>query len=265
MRLCVLCLAALALTGPAPVAVAADNQGYVRNVFTTDLPVRRLTAWFDNQPENVLITIEVLTSPPPQPPQLSVYAYLIIDAQGLATRAEVEFKIPRLWLEQNYVNENSAVLLRLDNSWSELPTQLTEPGETLTYVAQTAGLSTFAIAGRPSGQPPTAAGVLILISGIIAASLIYWFLIRPRRMFVSVKKLKKDVGTETAPPPPGAEKNMAAAVKRLREAAAPGLPQAKVEKLRTAPGKKGSYRGDVVKLKRLKKKTIGGEKGGKQS
>ncbi|MEW6222474.1 MAG: PGF-pre-PGF domain-containing protein [Candidatus Hadarchaeota archaeon] len=250
---------------PAPVAVAVDNQGYVRNVFTTDLPVRRLTAWFDNQPENVIITIDVLATPPPLSPQHVVYTYLKLDAQRLATRAEIEFKVPRVWLEQNHVGENDVVLLRLDNSWNELATQLTESGETLTYVSQTDGLSTFAIAGRPSGQPPTVAGILILIGGIIAASLVYWFLIRPRRMFVSVKKLKKDVGRETAPPSPEAEKDMATAVKRLREASAPGIPHAKVEKLKPAPAKKTAYKGDLVILKRLKKKANRGERGGKSS
>ena len=271
-RFGVLCLVSLALVGLAfgtPSSAQEDNEySFKRNMIGHPW-ITGVTIWssqpIENDPE--LISISILDRSPTTSPQLPVIAYLDISAQGLVTHASIEFQVLRSWLEQNYVGENDVVLLRLDgNNWSELPTQENwSDNAYVHYEAQSPGLSVFAISGRPSGQPPTLLGVLLVIAGVVVVSLVYWFMIRPRRMFTSLKKLKHEVGQEKYAPPPAADRELPTKIKKLRKATAPGLSKSKVERLKPMKPKKIEAKEDIAILKQLKKKVGKEESGGKHA
>lgn len=266
-RLVALCTVGLALIGlgfgVSPSAQEGENYVFNHNEIG-HLWITQVTVWSDQSFENDPISISILDRSPTTTPSLPVSAYLEITAQGSTTYAEIDFKVPRTWLEQNHVGENDVVLLRLDGGWSELSTQQTDSSETYVYYsAQSPGLSVFAISGRATGQPQTLLGVLIVISGVVAASLIYWFLIRPRRTFTSLKRLEHEVGKEKHVPPPTEDRELPMKVKRLREATALKVPPPRAERLKTTRPRKLNAREDVALLKRLKKKTVEEEGRGK--
>jgi PGF-pre-PGF domain-containing protein len=251
----------------APSSAQENNEYTLRHTVIGDPWITQVTVWSSQPFENDPVSISVLDQSPTTSPQLLVGVYLDVSAQGLATHAAIDFKVPRTWLEQNYVGENDVVLLRLvGETWENLPTQENESDNTYVYyVAQSSGFSVFAIAGRQSGQPPTLLGVLIVVAGVSVVSLVYWFLIRPRRMFTSLKKLKHEVGPGTYAPPPAADREMSTKVKKLREATGQRPTPAKVERLKTSGAKKASAEEDVLLLKRLKKRVSEEAKSGKQT
>lgn len=268
-RLCftsvIVALLAFALV---PLTSAEENANYRHSYIDNDFYIRVVTLWSTQQLENTDVAVSPVDNPPPISPSLLVCAYRSIDTQATVTHVIIEFWVPRAWLEQNHVEENDVVLLMLDNDWRPLSTSENENMSSenyIYYVAYSSGLSVFAIAGRPTGQPPALLGVLIVVAGVIVASLVYWFLIRPRRMFTSLKKLRHEVGQEKYAPPPTVGQEAATKVKRLGGAAAPRLPQPKVERLKAAKPKKISAEGDIAILKRLKKKAVEEESRGKQT
>jgi len=265
--MCLVGLALVSLTFSTP-ASAQENNEYTLDHIESGLDwIKQVTIWSSQPIGNDPISISILNQSPTTTPLLPVGAYLDISAQGLATHATIYFQVPRTWLEQNYVRENDVVLLRLvGENWENLPTHLDNSGENyVSYDAQSSGFSVFAIAGRPSGQPPTLLAVLIVIAGVAVVSLVYLFLIRPRRMFTSLKKIKHEVGQETYAPPPAAAQELPRKVKKFRETTSKRPTSAKVERLKTLGAKKASAEEDVLLLKRLKKRAIEEAKSGKQT
>jgi len=110
--------------------------------------------------DSASVTVQVLAGRPawvPEPAADAVYSYVELEVTVGVENATIRFSVPRSWLTQNSVGENTIRLLRYSGgAWHELPTVKT--GEDATHVfysAQTPGFSTFAIAGEVVALPPT--------------------------------------------------------------------------------------------------------------
>ncbi len=104
--------------------------------------------------------VEVLNSLPKtvlKSPEGEVYQYMNIvignqtfGESGSFENAVVDFKVPRSWVEENHVDEESLTLNRYhDNSWVRLKTEKTEEDDEFLYFrAETPGFSCYSITGE---------------------------------------------------------------------------------------------------------------------
>lgn len=211
--------------------------------------------------ENVQVEIEEIQKPVEvADPPLLVRAYFSLEATGSVENAKIQFRVPRSWLQQNSVVENSIKLLRLNSEWQELPTRLVETTDLyIYYEATTPGFSVFAVAGQSTAAlaPLGIYAVLSIVAVAGGFSAFYWFRTRPMKPFVSLARLKhKVMGRKPGRAEmEGAE--IATTIRRLKH----------VTKLRPAeepsirplerpikPKVSKSAKEDVMLLKRLKRK-----------
>lgn len=175
------------------------DNGFMYPIYPLGDPVvRSVTIWTENELEN-LPTIDFLEEKPGDAPNpsLPVSSYFRIENGIQVKEAAIEFKVSQTWLDQKRVLENDVVLLRLDVGWTELPTTLTETSDnTFVYQASSSSLSLFAVAGRAQLEQVALLPVSLLILGIGLASAVYWFIVRPRKLFVPLRKLDKDTRVE---------------------------------------------------------------------
>jgi hypothetical protein len=109
----------------------------------------------------------------PKPKGL-VYKYIELSIP-LPENVEVEFRVPRAWLEKNSIAPESVELMRYDNQWIELPTtRLREDNSFVYYKALVQGSSTFAISAKRIAFPLLEPLALVLIVGG-AVGYAFWF------------------------------------------------------------------------------------------
>jgi PGF-pre-PGF domain-containing protein len=122
-----------------------------------NLPVRRLTITAGENVGDVSVGIGELGTLPeglPAPGSVVVYRYIKIvvnsDAGGAVfENVVIDFRVPRAWIQQNNVDENSMELLRYDGAWVPLETELVDGDAGYVYFrAEAIGSSVFAIAGE---------------------------------------------------------------------------------------------------------------------
>jgi len=155
------------------------------------------------------------------PPLSPVRTYISINVgETRVENAAIRFKVPRSWVEQNNIDEQTIKLLRLNGEWKDLPTSLVGSDDLYLYFeARTPGFSLFAVAGvskGPVGGPPIAllaAVIMVAVAGAFSA--VYWFRIRPMKPFVQVRRLRREVlGQKTRRPE--SEQEAAERIRRLR-------------------------------------------------
>ncbi|MEM3402381.1 MAG: PGF-pre-PGF domain-containing protein [Candidatus Hadarchaeales archaeon] len=163
------------------------------------------TIWFDRPVENVFNNyISYGREKPgaiPSPPHL-VFEYFEIDVKENISRAKVEFRVDREWLALHNIRENGVKLLKFAENWIEIPITLENIAERyIYYTSDLFGFSIFAIVGLPEEESRGEIHFAILIVGILVVGAIYWFLVRPKKLFVSLRRLKKTVKGAEEPPP----------------------------------------------------------------
>ncbi|MFH1294603.1 MAG: DUF2341 domain-containing protein [Candidatus Aenigmatarchaeota archaeon] len=100
--------------------------------------------------KNVVVIIEKVTVATPLP---MAYMYLNMTVDGLANddieSAELEFSVDKEWLAENNMTAGDIVLMRYNQEWQELPTNIIKQDENYAYYnAETPGFSLFVIAAR---------------------------------------------------------------------------------------------------------------------
>jgi PGF-pre-PGF domain-containing protein len=98
-------------------------------------------------------------------PRGTVYRYVELSIP-FPENAEVEFKVPKSWLEETNIDSKTVRLARYDNRWIELPTtQHKEDNSFAYYRAPVQTSSTFAIIGEEMTFPFFEILALVLIAG----------------------------------------------------------------------------------------------------
>jgi PGF-pre-PGF domain-containing protein len=97
------------------------------------------------------------------PPPGIVYQYInLVPARYTSiTQTVINFTVPQSWLDENRIAPGGILLYhRTVNGWEALPTRVlyTKDG-TVSFSAQSAGFSLFAIAGMPTAAPPVVSNV----------------------------------------------------------------------------------------------------------
>jgi PGF-pre-PGF domain-containing protein len=244
--------------------VFAENATYEHYIYPpVGNPVlTRLTIWLDNQAENLPVTIEFLDDKPAgvPDPSFAVSSYFTIETELEVKEAKIEFKISHEWLDQSQSSENEILLLKFDNGWVELPTNITENSDTYVYYeATTSSFSLFAAVGHQVTEQQTLTQVFLIAAVIVLVSLIFWLVVKPLKLFVPLKRLKKATGEEVVKEVPGAEKKMSDVVKHLKKAAGSET-EVKVGKVKAEPRESLKHDEDVRLLRKLKNKTEQGQK-----
>lgn len=244
----ILALLLASLIGSPSISVA-ENEQFIYHISTLGSPtVKGVTIWTENQVENLPV-LEFLTDKPdnvPDPP-VPVSTYFSIEPAVQVSAVEIEFRVSQDWLDRNRVPENGVVLLRFDGGWTEFPTAVDNTDENYVHCRATpSGLSIFAIGGHPLMEQGWVLYAALMVAAVAVISLAYWFVVRPRRTFVSLKKLESETGKRIPRKKTG-----------KKEPVEPPRPEAGRSKPRPQESIKQE---DVEILKKLKKKT---GKGGK--
>jgi hypothetical protein len=152
--------------------------------------------------------------------------------------------------------------MKFNSDWKHLQTQITENFENYTepdltkyvyYEAWAENFSWFAIAGRPAREE-VFLHVLLIVVGVAALASLYWLKVRPRKRFVSLKKLETATGEKIRKKlKPEETEKVAAVVKRLKEATGFG-PEA--EGVKPEPRKSIEREEDAKILKELKREMM---------
>ena len=181
------------IKNPTTLNVTAGNitTGETKNIslkeYETILEELEFTA--ANNLTDVKINVKMLTEKPEgvTVPPGEIYIYLDIESnvnESDITNLTIKFKVEKTWIQNNSIDRSSVKLVRYhNNTWEELSTQITGEDETyIYYVAQTTGLSTFAVAGT---EIPIVSinwaiiGAVILIILIVTGIIVY-FIILPK-------------------------------------------------------------------------------------
>ena len=127
-----------------------------------DLDVLKISIKVDKSVSGVAILVQEAEKPENIPEVFGIpYSYFNITATNLtanvAVTAKIEFKVNKLWIIDNNINETTIMLNRYDGNWTVLPTSKLSEGKVSFYFeAETAGFSLFAISGEKKvGASPT--------------------------------------------------------------------------------------------------------------
>lgn len=128
-------------------------------ISSTVLDMTKITITAASAATNVKITLSKLSSKPSgvsAAPSSKIYQYIDITAENLPdskiSAASIFFKVTRAWLSANNVSSSEVILYRYSGGkWIALPTYPTVDSTTkyITYMADTAGFSHFAIGSSP--------------------------------------------------------------------------------------------------------------------
>lgn len=222
--------------------------------------ITRITLWLGEEVPQVDVVVEELGRPAgAAEPPLLVRTYLSIEANEDVRNAAIQFRVPKDWLEQNNVDENTVKLLRLNSEWQELPTTLVRESDLyLYYEATSPGFSVFAVAGQSAGVPAPLAlyAVLSMVAVVGGFSAFYWFRTRPMKPFVSLGRLKRIIVGRKPKREEVSEPEVAETLRRLRRATKfKRVAEPTVEKLELPGAVKGRKDIEDIKLlERLKRK-----------
>ncbi|WP_220680659.1 PGF-pre-PGF domain-containing protein [Methanofollis formosanus] len=117
--------------------------------------------------EDVNLSVRKISQPSDLPsPEGVPYTYLNITPSGHdtgnITRAAITFEVNVSWMDQNWIEPSSIVLMRYNSTWTALPTNRSgKHGINPVYTAVSPGFSTFAITGTAieRGATTTSAAV----------------------------------------------------------------------------------------------------------
>jgi PGF-pre-PGF domain-containing protein len=191
---------------PAGGTIAADFSAYRMVIVRVAVTVKQSVS--SGEIRALQIGIEELAEMPEwaAAPSGVVYKYLGIITTSISTTSiqstKVEIKVPRSWIEQNNVNENTIKLLRwANNRWENLPTTfIIEDNGYLSFEASAEGFSLWGVAGeeKPSVttvilpvMPPMIIFALLSMFGVIGGGLGYFVYIRKIRPIPQIVPLRR--------------------------------------------------------------------------
>ncbi|MEM2192365.1 MAG: PGF-pre-PGF domain-containing protein [Candidatus Hadarchaeales archaeon] len=199
-QLCVIVFLCYALTFSSEQVAGAENlypHDFIGYTVTT--------IWFDRPVENAFNNYISYGREKPEtipPPPHVVFEYFEINVKENVSRAKVEFRVEREWLALHNIRENGVKLLKFAGNWIEIPVTLENIAEGYVYYSSDIfSFSIFAIVGLPEEGSRGEIHFAILITGILVVGVIYWFMVRPKKLFVSLRRLKKTVKGVEEPPP----------------------------------------------------------------
>jgi len=116
----------------------------------TKFAFRKISFNVSKLSNNVNITFSVLDKLPSYISSLrDVYQYIVVETENLDNNVkdvEIEFKVPKSWLDAKKYDKEKIALIRYYDGWSTLDTALTDEDNTYVYYrAQSPGFSIFAI------------------------------------------------------------------------------------------------------------------------
>lgn len=137
------------------IAEASPESPISFEVHSENIPISMIDILVSNVLTNIEVSVEALDEKPAtiESPTGSIYQYIEITTNNITDTeiesAELEFFIPKIWIEENSINKETIVLLRYHDTWGELPTEFVkETTENVYYTATTEGFSYFAISGE---------------------------------------------------------------------------------------------------------------------
>jgi len=175
-------------------SVDVESEQAVSVNFERTLPVSRIRVRLSSGARSFDVQAQQLSERPAEVTDVPsghglVGYYMRIETGARVDNATVEFKVPKLWIRVNGVDNASVRLLRYHNGeWNELDTTLLSDDENDVYFsAETPGFSVFAVAATPtqpfSGTLPlylVAAAAIVLI--VVTLVIIMVYLSRGRKI-----------------------------------------------------------------------------------
>ncbi len=156
---------------------AGNTTAITTGLKTSTTTVKRIEVSAAKNVFSVQLTVEKSSSRPAtaktDPPATNVYNYVIISRENITdadvSGAKIDFEVPKSWLTSNSLEPENVSLYRYSkeaNIWDKLTTNvLSQDDTTVTYRAESPGLSVFAIgatgsktAPAPEAQPDQTAG-----------------------------------------------------------------------------------------------------------
>jgi PGF-pre-PGF domain-containing protein len=161
-------------------SVKIESERVIGVEFEKDQPVRKLRVTLATAVNNINVQAQRLPEKPAgviEPPAEKgiVHHYLEMktDAPEQVESAIIEFRVSKLWISVNNIDQTTVRLLRYqDGEWTELQTAQTGEDENNVYFsAETTGFSMFAITGIPAQLPTVPAPLLPPLGVIIVVAL----------------------------------------------------------------------------------------------
>ena len=215
-----LVVALMLLGGALGVSAQTENYQYYLS-FPGDPILREVVLVFNTPVENTPAVMRTDEKPVgvPAPAQV-VLSYLTITADEQAQSMELNFAISCQWLQQNHALENEVKVLKYDDGWIQFTPDLTGKDENFVYYHAEVDFPQILaiVASQQASSNPFLPAVVIII-GLVAFSVAYWFVIRPRKPFAPLKKLKSEMRAPVIKEEPKAEERMVHALRKLRESA----------------------------------------------
>jgi hypothetical protein len=177
--------------------LAAQEDVHVYHLAPSGHPIiRHITLLLERAVESPpeLVSHDRRPSQTPEP-SMPVVLYFAIDSDVKILELEVEFVVSKEWFKQNRALENEVLLLELGEEWIEHPAELVDNDETYFYYrAEGPSAPVLAIAARALQSQQVLLPVVAVMVVVSAISMVYWFLIRPRKPFIPLRKLKREKG-----------------------------------------------------------------------
>lgn len=242
-------IASLTIGGVYP--TAADN--WERSYVGSPITYLRISSdnLIENDPEIEYFENEPPAGVPPLENPVNVYFTIKVDVP--VREVTIRFEVRRIWLESFRVPEDGIVMMKFNGDWGPLPTKIVEKNENkVGYEVTVENLSLFAVVGYPVREE-VLPHVLLIVAGVAVAALLYWFIVKPRKRFVSLKKLEKVTGKKVVRGRPKGGREMTSMAGHLKEAG-PKF-EAEVEEIKQMYHKVIEHGEDVEILKELKRKS----------
>jgi len=155
--------------GKDDITIPSISSGKFANVTindTEDMAVRRIQIFVKNSVNNIQIIITKLDGKPASViHEVSgrVYHYFEIDktniTEGDMNKTKISFKVDKIWISNNKIDEATIALNRYTERWNKLSTVKTgEDSDYIYFDAEAEGFSTFAITGEEkttTGEKPS--------------------------------------------------------------------------------------------------------------
>jgi hypothetical protein len=106
-----------------------------------------------------------------------MYLEMVTDVSENLENVVIEFKVEKEWVERNNIDRETIQLLRYEEGWNPLPTDVIGEDENYLYcVASTKGFSLFVVVGSPRIPPapvlPIPLWLLLVIVPLLVGAII---------------------------------------------------------------------------------------------
>lgn len=167
--------------------VEIESEQVIVVNFERNQPVRRVGISFVAGVDNINVQAQRLSEKPSEavdpPAEKGIVCYYLemeTTAPEQVENAAIEFKVPKLWIRVNNIDQSTLKLLRYqDGQWADLnTTKIAEDDNDVYFSAEAAGFSLFAVTAEPIPQSPSQPFVeipplwVIVITAIVLVAVI---------------------------------------------------------------------------------------------